>query len=743
VEFFPHNELIPKLSPHEATIIAAEALAEALQQRKRPVNLEVLLEPTKAALLQLQQYIHPPTLSEATSDELPRVRGPPRVNPTMLEPTLPTINNQPIAKRTRSGGVQAQVPNFYASAVAHPITGKLMEYRQLISDPATRNDWQLSAANEFGRLAQGVGGRIRGTNTITFIPHHEMPADRQATYPRFVCTERPQKQERNRTRMTVGGNLITYPGDKSTCTAELETTKILFNSVVSTKDAKFCTMDITNFYLNTPLDRPEYLCIPVTLIPDEIMREYQLQRLVKNGNVLARIDKGMYGLPQAGILANKLLRERLMPHGYRECDHTPGLWKHHTRKLIFSLVVDNFGVQYNHLQDAQHLLAALKQHYEAITVDWTRSLFCGISLKWDYTNRTVDLSMPGYVNEALIEFGHPQPSKPEHQPHRHNPPQFGVKTQLTEPLDDSKPLHNADILRLQQITGKFLYYSRAVDATMNVALSSLASQQTKATQRTAQDATKFLNYCATHPTASLRYYASDMILKVHSDASYNSEPQARSRVGGHFYMGKRNDDNDTNQGAILATTAIMQAVLSSASEAEIGALYENTKKAAILRVTLEEMGYPQPATPVQTDNSTTCGIANDNIKQQRSRAIDMRFYWVRDRVRQGQFNIHWKPGKVNLADYYTKHHSAAHHQQVRPLYLHMDSNTSPSTDPIAAALHVLRGCVKPAPRHSVLPRVQGIQNIHSNAPGEMRTIAPACPAARSQQRRDGDQPASL
>jgi hypothetical protein len=169
--------------------------------------------------------------------------------------------------------------------------------------------------------------------------------------------------------MTIGGKLISYPGDKSTRTTELETTKILFNSMVSTDGAKLCTMDITNFYLNTPLDRPEYLCIPVTLIPEEIMREYQLQRLVKNGNVLARIDNGMYGLPQAGILANKLLKERLTPHGYRECEHTPGLWKHHTRKLLFSLVVDDFGVQYTHLQDAQHLLAALKQHYEAITVD--------------------------------------------------------------------------------------------------------------------------------------------------------------------------------------------------------------------------------------------------------------------------------------------------------------------------------------------------------------------------------------
>jgi hypothetical protein len=132
-------------------------------------------------------------------------------------------------------------------------------------------------------------------------------------------------------------------------------------------------------------------------------------------------------------------------------------------------------------------------------------------------------------------------------------------------------------------------------------------------------------------------------------------------MGGHFYLGLRTSEDDTNQGTILATTAVMQAVLASASEAEIGALYENTKKAAILHVTLEEMGYPQPPTSVQTNNSTSCGIVNDNINQKQSRAIGMRFYWVRDCVRQGQFHIHWKPGMVNLAGYYTKHHSTAHH----------------------------------------------------------------------------------
>jgi hypothetical protein len=566
-----------------------------------------------------------------------------------------------------------------------------MTYRELITDPLTKSDWELSSANELGRLAQGVGGRIKGTNTIRFIDHAELPKDWSSTYPQFVCELRPQKSEVNRTRLTLGGNLINYPSDVSTRTAELETLKILLNSVISTSDATFISVDIKNFYLNTPLERPEYVRIPLKLIPKEIIHEYKLAALGKNDHVLAIVEKGMYGLPQAGKLAANLLKTHLEPHGYYECAHTPGLWRHKSRKTIFVLVVDDFGFQIQGKQDAQHLIAALKEHYE-ITVDWDGKLFCGITLDWDYKNWTVDLSMPNYVHDALLEFQHEASSKPEHQPYRHNPTQFGAKIQMTEPADTSKPLDKEGILRLQQITGKFLYYSRAVDPTMNAALSSLASQQAKGTEQTARDATKFLNYCATHPDAKLQYYASDMVLKVHSDASYLSESKARSRAAGHYYMGNKDNDDDTHNGTILATTQIMNAVLSSASEAEIGAIFENTKQATILWTTLEEMGYLQPPTPVQTDNSTACGIANDNIKQQRSRAIDMRFYWVRDRVKQNQFHIYWGPGKLNLADYYSKHHPPAHHQQMRSTDLYTGS-----TEQCNAISAVLRGCVKPAP----------------------------------------------
>ena len=200
--------------------------------------------------------------------------------------------------------------------------------------------------------------------------------------------------------------------------------------------------------------------------------------------------------------------------------------------------------------------------------------------------------------------------------------------QLTKPIDTTKPLSKQAITNIQHIIGTLLYYSQAVDPTISVALSSLAAEQAKGTENTAKVIVKLLNYCATHPDAALRYQRSDMILRVHSDTSYLTEPRTRCRTGGYFFLGNKHD-NFINA-PILTPTGVIKVVVSLAAEAKMAGLFTNMKEATALRTTLEEMGHPQPPTPVQVDNSTACGIANDNIKLQRSRAIDMRFYWVRD-----------------------------------------------------------------------------------------------------------------
>ena len=137
-----------------------------------------------------------------------------------------------------------------------------------------------------------------GTNTIHFIRHTNIPADRRATYLRIIAELRPLKAETKRERFTVGGNQIDFPGKVSTPTADLTTVKLLLNSVLSTPQAKFVTADIANFYLNNPMARFEYMRIPICDIPPSIMAQYNLLPLVHNGNIMVEIRKGMYGLPQ-------------------------------------------------------------------------------------------------------------------------------------------------------------------------------------------------------------------------------------------------------------------------------------------------------------------------------------------------------------------------------------------------------------------------------------------------------------
>jgi hypothetical protein len=118
-------------------------------------------------------------------------------------------------------------------------------------------------------------------------------------------------------------------------------------------------------------------------------------------------------------------------------------------------------------------------------------------------------------------------------------------------------------------------------------------------------------------------------------ASYLNAPHARSRIRGHHYLSNAPPRADINNGAILNPSSVLNVVVSSAAEAEYAALFENGKAGILERTTLEELGHTQGPTWINTDNSTACGIANNSVKQQRSRAMDMRFHWIRDRVKQG------------------------------------------------------------------------------------------------------------
>ena len=147
--------------------------------------------------------------------------------------------------------------------------------------------------------------------------------------------------------------------------------------------------------------------------------------------------------------------------------------------------------------------------------------------------------MPDYLKKALLKFQHPAPKHPQHAPHSWVKPAYGAQVQYAQE-DDSSPLLPAKTINLvQQIVGTLLYYSIAVDPTILTALGSIAAQQSKGTDKTYADTLWLINYTATHPNAKIRYTASNMILYIHSDASYLSEPQACSRSVGHYFLGDK------------------------------------------------------------------------------------------------------------------------------------------------------------------------------------------------------------
>jgi Reverse transcriptase (RNA-dependent DNA polymerase) len=121
--------------------------------------------------------------------------------------------------------------------------------------------------------------------------------------------------------------------------------------------------------------------------------------LEPDGYNYARVDKGMYGLPQAGKVASDYLIPRLKAAGYEETGRVPGLFKHTSNSIIFALVVDDFLIQYSKLEDLEYLFSTLRKNYE-ITVDMTASKFCGMTLEWNYEEGHVTISMPGYVEKA-------------------------------------------------------------------------------------------------------------------------------------------------------------------------------------------------------------------------------------------------------------------------------------------------------------------------------------------------------
>ena len=214
------------------------------------------------------------------------------------------------------------------------------------------------------------------------------------------------------------------------------------------------------------------------------------------------------------------------------------------------------------------------------------------------------------------------------------------------------------------IVGALLWIGRAVNNKLLVALSAIGSQQAAATEDTMAAVNQLLDYCATYPDDGITYRASDMVLAAHSDAGFNNESRSRSRAGAHIFLSE-NDSIPRWNGPLLTIAQIMKYVVSSAAEAEMTALFLTAKDMVPLRNTLQEMGWKQPPSPLQSENSTVVGMTHSTLIPGRSKNWDLRLNWLRCREAQQQFRTYWDKGANNWGDYSTKHHPAIYHESKR------------------------------------------------------------------------------
>ena len=597
----------------------------------------------------------------------------PRVEP----PTFPhLIPHSPFPKIWSPVGPSQLVhPTLLANHIFDE-NGKKQSIDDLITGP-NKKIWLRSTANELCRLAAGIPGRVEGTKTVAFIHKSQVPKDKRVTYANMVCDYRPLKTEQYRVRLTIGGDKLEYFDETASPAASLLETKLILNSTISDahRGARFMSLDLKDHFLqsNLPPGQREYMRIHSKYFDKEFRLLSDIDdKIADDGYVYCEIQKGIYGLKQAAILAYKLIVERLAPFGYYPIPASNGLWKHKTRKTIFALCVDDFGVKYFNDEDADHLINALKKYY-TISIDREGKNYCGLTIDWNYPKRYVDIHMPNFVTKALHKFQHSPPPKPQYAPHKWTKPAYGSKTQYAPEPDRTDRLDAKGTRLIQSIVVSVLYYGRAIDSTILPALNEISAQQSKPTKNTLEETDMLMDYLHTYPNGKIRYFAGSMQLMIDSDAAYLVLPGAKSRIAGHYMLEASQHPDNYNRaphnGAILIECRTLKHVVCSAAEAECGGLFQNSQNAIALRTLLREMGHPQLPTRIKTDNKTANSFVHASMRVKRSKSWDMRYHWLREAAVRAILNIYWDKGSNNDADYFTKHHPPAHHRLQRSRYI--------------------------------------------------------------------------
>ena len=551
--------------------------------------------------------------------------------------------------------------------------------------------YKAATKSEFKSIAEeGFKDEMRRllTRTKSIVKCNHLPKHVIAPRGNIIVKIKPPTSDKPvvtcRVRLTADGSRSQFTGDRSSVTAEIIAVKIFLNSVASDDDCEMITADLQDAYLSEelPPGQPEYLSLLVSHFPPDCREEFGIPSHLSEDTVIYyHILKGLYGMPQAGLLYQTGLVKHLSQYGYHMSLSTPCLFYHDTSKVKFLLWVDDFIIKYQRSDQAsiEHLLNCLRAKY-TITVDLTGSSYLGMTIERDRLKKTMTISSPGYIQQMAKDL-HLVKGKYVGSPIIYHSTKYSSDPQM-EVIDDTPNATLKQIKFLQKLVGKLLFYTLLVEPTIAVAVSRLSSAQSHATELTMEAATRLIQYCLHHPDAVITYHASDMQLICHSDASHQSEPGSRSRITGIYFLGTNSANFEgpglaapNLNGCIGFMTTIAPTVCAGAYESEYAALWGNVSNMEPIRQTLLDLGHPQNPTRIIYDNTVAGSLANRTCKQKRSKMVAKQYHWIQERIAFGDYILEWRRGIFNLADFLTKAHSIEHFQEMIPYFVHYPNNS--------------------------------------------------------------------
>jgi len=512
--------------------------------------------------------------------------------------------------------------------------GKLTYEKALLS--VDGKEWANKMEQELDRL-------IEKTETAEAIHYREKKDNKRPTYASVVLEQKPGKEKR--IRMVFGGHMQEENPIWTSRNTDMAAKKLFLNKVVS-EGLKFMTLDIKDFYLAemNVLDEPEYMVVKEKILTEKYKLKYR--DMIKNGMLLLRLKRPIYGMKQAGYISQRNLIKVLETEGYTETDYHC-IYTNRAKSVTFVTHVDDFGVGYRNKKDVERLIEVLQKAGYTITIDWEGLKFCGMEIKL-VVGVTIDVSVRETIKRIRTRFGD---FKPRDCPYLISQMNYS-KEQLEQEMDESESLNEKDKKILQEKIGLLRYIANAVFVHLELAVGKIAANMAKPTVKLMEQADHVLGYLQNNADRALRYYPSDMILRAHSDASYGCEANFRCRTGGYIFCGSK-DPNFIN-GPIEVISIVQKNNVTCTAEAEYVAVFDVAQRLAYFRKLAEALGYPQGAIVIECDNECAVGLANNLSHERKTRHIAMRYHWIRDQVSLDMLDVIWRKNTYNVADFATK-----------------------------------------------------------------------------------------